>query len=145
MFAKQIQREVKVGEETVMVRKLSGKTLDKARVARRTDQVQNMREIGADLIKAFREREGTKEPKVVETPAAAELSVEDKAKARKASFGDYDREIVLNAGIVRWSAKETVNADTIGDLDEDSAALLFNEILDLSVSTLDTAEVSGKG
>jgi hypothetical protein len=147
MFAKQIQKDVKVGEDTVVVRKLSGKTLGKARVAKRADQVQSMRDIGADLIKAFQEGRKT-ESKVQEVEVAAaapEPTPEELEKARKATFSDYDQEIVLNAGIVRWTAKEPVNADSIGDLDEESAKILFTAILDLSVSALDAAEVSGKG
>jgi hypothetical protein len=148
MFAKQIQKDVKVGEDTVVVRKLSGKTLGKARGAKRADQVQSMRDIGADLIKAFQEGKKANDPKVQEVEVAAavpEPTPEEMEKARKATFSDYDQEIVLNAGIVRWTAKEPVNADSIGDLDEESAKILFTAILDLSVSALDAAEVSGKG
>lgn len=149
MFAKLEQRDVKVGEETVTIRKLSGKVLGRARVARRADQVQSMRDIGADLIKAFREgRDAAKEEREAARAASVappEPSAEELAKARRLTFDDYDREIVLTAGIVRWTAKVAVNAESIGDLDEETAKLLSDEILDLSVPQVNQAEVQGKG
>jgi hypothetical protein len=143
MFARQIQKEVKVGDESVVVRKLSGKSLDRARVARRSDQVQGIRELGADLIKAFREgkeasgiKEAEAQPVQAETP---ELTPEEKAKARKALFEDYDKYVVLQAGIVSWTAQEKgkpvpVNADTIADLTAEEVDQISSEILDLSLA-----------
>jgi hypothetical protein len=146
MFAKQVTKDVAVGEEIVTVRKLSGKTLQKARDARRVEQVQNMRDIGAEMIKAFREeREKVAQarPEALPIPAK-EPTKEELEKARKDSFADYDRDTVLVAGVVRWTAKVPVNSENIADLDEESATLLHNEILDLSVQPVNTEEL-GKG
>jgi hypothetical protein len=149
MFAKQIQKDVKVGDETVTVRKLSGKTLNAARASRRAEQVQSMRDIGADLIKAFREgRDVAKEEREaakVAATAPADPTPDMLAKARKATFDDYDRDVVLVAGIVRWTAKTPCTPENIGDLDEESRLLLSDEILDLSVAPINIAEVQGKG
>lgn len=151
MFAKQIVKDVKVGEDTVTVRKLSGKTLDKARVARRADQVQSMRDIGAELIKAFREgKESAKSEVVALTAAPPEPTPEELSAARRETFGDYDRDTVLYAGIVRWTAKldgksVPLNPEAIDDLTEEESKLIFDEILDLSVPVSNAAEVQGKG
>lgn len=152
MFAKQYQKEVVVGDDSVIVRKLSGRSLDKARVARRTDQVQSIRELGADLIKAFREG---KEAAGIETKPAesvaepVELTPEEKATARKAAFEDYDKYIVLQGGIVSWTAKidgkpVPVNPESIDGLDAETVAVLFDAILDLSLP-VDAETAKGKG
>jgi hypothetical protein len=146
MFAKQITKDVQVGEETVTIRKLSGKSLQKARESKRSETVQNMRDLGAEMIRAFREeREKLKEVKAEALPIPAkEPTKEELEKARKESFNEYDRDTVLVQGIARWTAKVPVNPENIADLDEETAVLLHNEILDLSVAPVNTAEIAGK-
>lgn len=147
MFAKQVTKDVEVGSEIVTIRKLSGVSLQKAREAKRVEQVQNMREIGAEMIRAFREERekaaAATRPDALPIPAK-EPTIEELQKARKESFTEYDRNTVLVAGIARWTAKVPVNPENIADLDEETAQLLHNEILDLSVAPVNTAEVSGK-
>jgi len=152
MFAKQYQKEVQVGDDTVVVRKLSGRSLDKARVARRTDQVQSIRELGADLIKAFREGKeaaGIAEPAPAVEPAEpVELTPEEKAKARKAAFEDYDKYVVLQGGVVSWTAKidgkpVPVNPESIDGLDAETVAALFDAIMDMSLP-VDAEAAKGK-
>lgn len=152
MFAKQIQREVTVGEETIKIRKLSGKSLQKAREAARSSQVANVREIGPEMIKAFRTEKAEAQAKAGEpvVEIITELTKEELEKARKASFAEFDRDTVLVAGIVSWTAKEKnkaipVNVDNIGELDEETSELLHNEILDLSLAPINADELTGKG
>jgi hypothetical protein len=153
MFAKQIQKEVTVGEEIVKIRKLSGKSLQKAREAQRSSQVQNVREIGPEMIKAFRAEKAEAEAKAAEpvVETITEPTKEELAAARKASFAEFDRETVLVGGIVSWTAKDEknkaipVNADNIGELDEETSELLHNEILDLSLPPVNAEELTGKG
>ena len=151
MFAREVVKDVEVGKEIVTIRKLSGKTLQKARDAKRGEQVQNMREMGAEMIKAFREEREkivaatstNTVPEALPIPAK-EPTTEEKIKARKDSFSEYDRDQVLVAGIAKWTAAVPVNTDNIAELDEESADLLHEEILDLSVAPVNTTEISGK-
>jgi len=146
MFAKQITKDVEVGTEIVTVRKLSGKTLQKAREAKRSEQVSNMRELGAEMIRAFREEReklAAVKPEALPIPPK-EPTREELEKTRKDSFSEYDRDTVLVAGISKWTAKVPVSPENIADLDEESATKLHNEILDLSLAPVNTAEIAGK-
>jgi hypothetical protein len=153
MFAKQITKEVAVGPETVTIRKLSGRSLQKAREAQRSTQVQNVREIGPEMIKAFRAERAEADAAAAKPEEApiVELTQEDLDKARKASFAEFDRDVVLVAGIVSWTAKDAknkaipVNEANIGELDEETSQLLHDEILDLSLAPVNADEVTGKG
>jgi hypothetical protein len=154
MFARETLKDVEVkgsdenSPEIVTVRKLSGKTLQKARDAKRGEQVSNMREMGAEMIRAFREE---REKAAVSTKQDAlpipvkEPTLDELQKARKASFSEYDRDQVLVAGIAKWTPTIPVNPENIAELDEETANLLHEEILDLSVAPANLAEVSGKG
>lgn len=146
MFAKQVTKDVEVGEEIVTIRKLSGKKLQLAREVRRGEQVSNMRELGAEMIRAFREEKekmAAAKPEALPIPAQ-EPSLEEKQKARRDSFSEYDRDTVLVSGIAKWTAKVPVNPENIADLDEETAQKLHDEILDLSVAPVNTAEIAGK-
>jgi len=148
MFAKQIQKEVVVGPEIVVVRKLSGRSLQKARDNARSAQVQNVREIGPEMIRAFREEKAEAAAEQILEPIV-EPTKEELLKARRASFLAYDQFTVLVAGVVSWTAKDKgkpvpVNVESLGELDEETSILLFEEILDLSVAPINAEEVSGK-
>jgi hypothetical protein len=123
MFASRTKKQIQVGagEEagTVTIRKLSAKSLDKARMARQSVAAALTSQFGADLIRAFRE---TAAMKPQEVPG-----VEDP----EARYAQYDRETVLLQGIESWTFKEALTAG-IPDLDEESSELLFREIVDLS-------------
>ena len=127
MFASQITKEVVLdGDERVTVRKLSALTLDRARAARQADQAKTLRNYGGELLKAIRSESLDD---VAEAVAARRA---DPAARRKAHYDEFDRETVLNAGIVSWTADRKVNPESIGDLDEPSAQKLHEEIVDLS-------------
>ena len=150
MFAKQIQKEVVVGEEIVVIRKLSGRSLQKARDEQRSAQVQNVREIGPEMIKAFRAEKAEEKTDPAPFEIVVQPTTEELEKARKASFSEYDRVVVLNSGIVSWTAKDQgkavpVNAETIDELDEVISNLLHEEILDISVSPINADVLAGKG
>jgi hypothetical protein len=145
MFAKTVTKDVEIGDEIVTVRKLSGKKLQQAREVKRGEQVQNMRDLGAEMIRAFRE-ERDKQTVALKAEAlpipAKELTLEELTKARKDSFSEYDRDTVLVAGISKWTHKNPVNPENIADLDEETAQKLHSEILDLSIAPVNTAEIS---
>jgi hypothetical protein len=150
MFASRTQKdvEVKVGDtvETVTLRKLSGVSLDKAEVARRMEVIQTVRSFGTELFAAMGERKAQVEADAAVAPAPApapkpEPTPEEKAAKLKAMqevrYNEYDRQLVLQAGIVRWTAPEIVNPANIADLDEGVSVKLHREILDISLPSLD--------
>lgn len=172
LFASRVQKDVKVElgpeeYEIVTIRKLSGRSLEKAAEARRMEVINTVKVYGIEMMKLARaeaadrlaEMKGEKPieaPKPVEVPKPVEpepeLTPEQKAAKLKAMqearYSDYDRQLVLQAGIVRWTAKERDGSDTpvtpdnIADMDEQASVKLFREILDLSLPPLE--DVTGK-
>ena len=135
MFASRITATVSLADDhSVTIRKLSATTLDKARDARSADQAKTLRNYGGDILKAIRSEE-------VNTAAAAKPEV--KVDAKVAHYATFDRELVLNAGIVSWTVPEKVNPDNVSDLDEPSAKAIFEAIIDLSSPV--SAAVEEKG
>lgn len=131
MFASKVTKEIAVGDERVMLRKLSGAQLDEASKVRQFAVAQVTRQMGAELLKAFRE-----------TPAVE--SEQDEAARRQARYLSYDRLTVLKMGIVWWSVDEKPTAEKIADLDEPTMQRLFEEILDLSFQTPEEAAAARK-
>jgi len=128
MFASQIQKEVVLeGDERVTIRKLSALTLDKARAAKQADQAKVLRNYGGDLLKAIRS------DSLEDVAAAVAAKRADPVVQRAAHYDEFDREVVLNAGIVSWTSDRKVNPESVGDLDEPSAQKLHEAIVDLSV------------
>jgi hypothetical protein len=135
MFASKVQKEVSIGAGddavTVTIRKLSGRSLEKASEARQIAVSQGMRSMGGDILRTLRDLETTK----------AEPEKPDYAAATKARYSTYDRMAVLLAGIVRWTAEEPPTLKFMEDeLDEESCQKLHEAILDLSLPPLDPAE-----
>lgn len=126
MFASQVKKVVDVPDTDpvvrVTIRKLNHRSLDKARQARRGEDIAETRSLGGDLFRAITEfREGKLDD---------ELAQRRKDK-RDARYREFDRDTVLQAGIESWTAAEKVT-DGIGDLDEPTADFLFRAIVDLS-------------
>jgi hypothetical protein len=57
----------------------------------------------------------------------------------------YDRSVVLLHGITAWSYDEPLSATAIDDLDEETAAWLFAEIIAFSLKTPDEVKPSANG
>lgn len=152
MFASRITKDVQCddGDTAVIVtiQKLSGRSLEKARDARSAAQIASLRTASKDLLQVMRSDQLEVAAEQLAARRAKEAA-DPKAKA-KARYEAYDREHVLNAGIVRWSCelRKKLSPEAIGDLDEESAQKLHEAILDLSLPPLDpvVAEVEeGKG
>jgi hypothetical protein len=122
MFASRIKKQIEIGEGdekgTVTIRKLSARSLDKAREARQIGAAALTSRLGSDLIKAFRETAQDQEK------LAAPTGVE-------AHYSAYDRATVLTQGVEHWTFKESLK-EGLEDLDEAAAELLFRAIVDLS-------------
>lgn len=154
MFASRVQRDitVKVGdpedaaylgadEIAVTIRKLSGASLDKARIQAAITQAAPLRALGADLLKGIQSSAVDEAAKAL---AAKKSTLEGRKTARYAA---YDRETVLVQGVVRWSCedKAKLNPQNLADLDEDAAQKIHEAVLDLSLPPLDPAEAEAEG
>jgi len=58
---------------------------------------------------------------------------------RKARYTTYDRQLVIQAGVVSWTYPERLS-DGLEDLDEETAQKLHEAILDLSLPPIDPVE-----
>ena len=105
--------------EWVEVRKLNHKTLARAAQARSEAGISSMKALGAELLTALRQ---------------AKDEVAEAATATAISPDAYDRDLVLQGGIVRWSYAVPVTPESLGDLDEVTAKWLASEIVTRSVA-----------
>ena len=72
-----------------------------------------------------------------------ESSVEDRARMESDPANKYDRRTVLRYGVVGWSYARPCDDEAKDDLDEETAAWLFDKIIAFSVRS--TAEVLASG
>lgn len=148
VFASRVKKQVALGEGdqvvVVTIRRLSGKSQEKAAEARQIAQIAKARSAGADLVKLFRELENVK----------SELPTEPVARA-KARYDLYDRDTVLTAGIeditprpLKKDGKTHMSlAESIDDFDDEARETVHRAIIDFSPSfheTAEDAEAAGK-
>lgn len=105
--------------EWVEVRKLNHKTLAKAAALRSEAGISSMKSLGAELLTALRQ---------------AREEVKEALTAPEVSVDAYDRDLVLQAGVVRWSYLVEPTSETLGELDEVTAKWLHREIVTRSVA-----------
>lgn len=130
MFADECQFTVEISIGTATCRKLSHRALRKASDMHTAEQMKNVREMGGDVFKALQTAEDTR-------------STQDPAKARRRRFAGYDRDAVLAAGVVTWTAPRKL-ADGLPELDEADARALFEAIMDRSLPPTDPEAEEGK-
>lgn len=126
MFASAITKNVSVGDVTITIRKLSWKKLKEAAQANSDSALATASKLSPEMLKAFREMD---ERQI----ASAQSSAQDRYKG-------YDREKVLNSGIVSWTATTKLSADAIADLEEDVAEQVYRAVIDLSIPPKEVAE-----
>jgi hypothetical protein len=97
--------------EWVEIKKLSWRQLTLAADIQTDETIARLKKMGGDLFKSLSN---------------------EKAKQEVNPALQYDRGFVLEAGISRWSYDAEVNKKNIESLDEQTAAWLFEEILDLN-------------
>jgi hypothetical protein len=137
MFASKITKTLEVMDDagqpvSVTIRKLSRRSLEAASQARQSNVARVAREMGAEMVRAYQDREAAKDEAT---------KVLDPAEAR---FTAYDVETTLVNGIMEWSAPVSV-PEGVADLDEETSDTLFKAIITLSVPTPEErAEVEGK-
>ena len=111
--------------EWVEIRKLNHKTLARAAQMRSEAGISSMKSLGAELLTALRQaRDDLKE--------AATVAV---------SLDAYDRDLVLQGGVWRWSYSTPVTPESLGDLDEATAKWLATEIVTRSIAPADPVAV----
>lgn len=128
MFASKVTSQVVFDDGVVNIRKLSARSLEKASEARQISVSQLSRSMGPELMRAF--------ATPTEDRTKVEPSLEERTRAR---YATYDRQSVLQAGVVSWTY-DTKVAEGLDDLDEESAQKLHEAILDLSLPPLDPVE-----
>lgn len=103
------------------LRPLSWRQLKKARREAGIEQRENLKALGAELVKSiFAADEGKIE--------AAQTELEK----RKYDISNYDMGVLLRYGIVGWSYTEKVTEEDIDNLDERTAIWASKEILEMS-------------
>lgn len=105
--------------EWVEVRKLNHKTLARAAQVRSEAGISSMKSLGAELLTALRQ---------------AKDEVQKELASTAVSVDAYDRDLVLQGGVVRWSYAAPVTPESLGDLDEATAKWLASEIVTRSVT-----------
>lgn len=131
MFASRTTKDVVIAGDdgspvTVTIQKLSKRALDKAREAQLINASRQAQALGAVLTDAIQKRQ-----------ASVEQKAADPAEVR---FQLFDQIHVLEAGVVRWTIIDVEPKDGIADLDEETADILFREIVKLSVPTPEEQE-----
>tara|TARA_R110000824_G_scaffold14098_2_gene60450 strand:+ start:2414 stop:2848 length:435 start_codon:yes stop_codon:yes gene_type:complete len=108
--------------ESAVVRKLSHRKLAEAATKQQSQGIGFMREVGAELMQALRNEDSGK--------------LDRMQKTQEASITNYDRDTILEKGIVSWTLTpgigDTNRVDVIGELDEPTAAFLAQEIFEFS-------------
>lgn len=137
MFASQVRKTVQVNDGdtvvNVVLRKLSGASLEKASEARQLSIATMTSHLGPEVVEQYqREREAKEAQRKAGT-------LEEEKKDPKDRHVSYSRQSVLHAGVHDWDLKDEkgrsvrVTPDRIDDLDEPTADFLFHEILELSL------------
>ncbi len=111
--------------QTVTIRKLPGRHLEKARVEKQIASQEFVSRMGGQEFR-----------KQLAAIGAAETTNKLVEQAQADPLNSYDAYTVVAHGIVGWSYPEKVSPETIEDLDADAVEFLACEILKLSKPSL---------
>jgi hypothetical protein len=119
---KTIELPVPDDGQTVVIRKLSHRKLQEAATVQQGRGIGFMKSLGAELMTALRDADADKLDKL-EAVQAATLS-------------SYDRDILLERGIVSWSFEPAIEdnnrSEVIGELDEPTAHFIAQAVFEYS-------------
>jgi len=121
--------------ESVVIRKLSHRKLAEAAAKQQALGIGTMRALGSELLQALRNEDAQKLDRLQQT--------------QEASLSNYDRDTLLERGIVSWTltpALEDANrSDVIGELDEPTAKFLAEAVFAWSrpATEVELGEVDG--
>lgn len=127
MFAARVKKQIELKDDEgktgfVTIRKLSAKSLDKCREQKQLAGITVTSKLPSEVIKAFRESG----PPVVDL-----TKVKTPAEERQDLYDTFDRDATLVAGVESWTFDVPLQRG-LDELDEETALLLFHEIVDLS-------------
>lgn len=133
IFASQVTESVELPsiDLVVVIRKLSGSSLRKAREVRSIDDMKRTRNIGADVLRMFDEMAKERDS------APQALTLEQRHAQR---YARYDRDDMIVRGSKEWSRAEPMTTENLLDLPEPEAERLFRRIVDLAEGPIDEAE-----
>lgn len=138
-FARTEKIEIKDDEgKTVEVTlvKLPHRVLREARLIAQRESSQNLKDMGGDIARAlFKPNE--EDAKKLEEAKKRVKAKPDYEAAKKLRYTTYDRVTILQHGIKSWTRPEDINDDSRDALDEETAQLFHEKILDLSLPPLD--------
>jgi hypothetical protein len=141
MFASRTKNTVEIRDEdasvSVVIRKLSAKSLEKARLAKIGEAADSAKRFGPELLKVLTSEAPAAISEKVKTEVAEEVA---KRKAKASKYDEFDRWTTLQAGVESWTAMVPLR-EGLEDLDEEAADTLFKAIIDISVVERD----EGKG
>lgn len=141
MFARRVTEVVEIEDRSqgevirVTIRKLSGKTLQKASAMRQSEVAQAAKDAGPDLLEMAQRHAAKLE---AEPEKKKEPTLEERERAR---YLGYDRQTVLQAGIDGWTGTDVkFSQQMVDDLDEQTCDLLHRRIINLSLGDLEFEE-----
>jgi hypothetical protein len=108
--------------QTVVIRKLSYRKMQAAAAAQQEKGIGFMKSLGAELMTALRDADADK--------------LEKLEKVQAATVSSYDRDTLLEKGIVSWSFDPALDdsnrTEVIGELDEPTAQFIAEAIFEYS-------------
>jgi hypothetical protein len=130
----------KLGRIDVTIRKLSWKSLKKARQAKTIDGANELRAFGGEIVRAF--TGAAKSDVEAALKAVDEIESRERAKKtpeqlRQERYDAHDPEVTLVAGVVGWTAEREFRASEVDNLDDQTAKTLHEEIVDYSLGPID--------
>ena len=114
--------------QTITIRKLSWKQLNKARKARRKGVFSDVKDMGSEVLAALPSRcaKGCGDEK----HKGACPTVEDRVDpAATDPTDEYDQDTLLHVGITAWSYEENATEANVDMLDEPTAKWVFAEVV----------------
>lgn len=122
MFASDLERDVLLGDVRVTIRRLSYVALERARQRKVMEALQLLRDLGGGLDRIPAQETGEPDP-----------------------LAQYDWQVVLQEGVVRWTAPRPLGPEALADLDQPSAETLVRAILEHSLRPADEVKASASG
>ena len=128
-----ITRKVVLPDGEATIRKLNHKKLKEASRRQQIEGIGFMREVGPELMKALRSEDAA--------------SVDRIQRTQEAALSNYDRDTLLQMGVVSWSYDPQITdsnrVEVLNDLDEPTAILLSEFIF--RFSRPETEQEAGEG
>lgn len=122
MFASDRERDVLLGDVRVTIRQLSYVALERARQRRVEESLRLLRELGGALDHVPSQATGEPDP-----------------------LTQYDWQVVLQEGVVRWTAARPLGPEALADLDQPSAEALVRAILEHSLRPAEEVKAFASG